>query len=252
MRRHLGVGPIDLGVVETGLDDGRLGIIRHQQMWNAADCREGMDMGVDPVGKRLRPARMRKSEARRAEHRDKDLHLVDFAGQPINNDRNPIAGVIDEQTLAGRVRVSHRRRQLRFKAAIELAKPRIAVTAGIGGDIFIPDDHQGDVLALQLPMNRRPIRLGVAAMAQFGPVIGVKRCLQVAVAHAVRQGPTQPSARETPQRLAHRRGGYAQPTCDFARRNAGGKLQTNDFAHLAHHNSFRWHRRSLGLPKERP
>ena len=173
-------------------------------------------MGVDPVGQRLGPARVRKSEARRAEHGDEDLRLADFAGQPVEDDRNPIAGVIDEQPLAGRVRLPHRRRQLRFKAAIELAKPRIAVTAGIGGDIFIPDDHQGDVLALQLPMNRRPIRLGVAAMAPFGPVI-VKRRLQVAVAHAVRQGPTQPGALETPQRLANRRGGYAQPTRDLAR-----------------------------------
>ena len=252
MRRHLGVGSIDLRIVETGLDDGRLGIVRHEQMRNAADRLEGTDMGVDPVGQRLRPARMRKSEARRAEHGDEDLRLADFAGQPVDDDRNPIAGVIDEQPLAGRVRLPHRRRQLRFKAAIELAKPRIAVAAGIGGDIFIPDDHQGDVLALQLPMNRRPIRLGVPAMAPFGPVIGVKRRLQVAVAHAVRQGPTQPGALETPQRLAHRRSGDAQTTRDFARRNAGGKLQTNDLARLAHRNSFRWHHRSLGLPKEGP
>lgn len=56
MYNHFRVGPVDLGVVETGLDDGRLGIIRHEQMRNAADCREGMDMGVDPVGECLRPA----------------------------------------------------------------------------------------------------------------------------------------------------------------------------------------------------
>src|SRR6185369_17566824 len=184
-------------------------------MRNAADRLESMDMGVDPVRERLRPTRMRKSEARCAEYGDKDLHLVDFAGQPVDDDRNSIASVIDKQPLAGRVRLPHRRRQLRFKAAIELAKPRIAVTAGIGGDIFIPDDHQGDVLALQLPMNRRPIRLGVAAMAPFGPVTSVKRRLQVAVAHAVRQGPTQPGALETPQRLANRRGSYAPPTRDL-------------------------------------
>ena len=58
---------------------------------------------------------------------------------------------------------------------------------------------------------------GVAAMAPFGPVIGVKRRLQVAIAHAVRQGPTQPGTLETPQRPAHRRCGYAQPARDFAR-----------------------------------
>src|SRR5208282_5172919 len=123
--------------------------------------------------------------------------------------------------------------------AIELAKPRIAVTAGVDGDIFIPDD---DVLALQLPMNRRPIRLGVPAMASFAPVIGVKRRLQVAVVHVVRQRPTQPGALETPQRPAHRRGGHAQTTRDFSRWKVGGKFQTNDLARLAHRNSFRWHR----------
>ena len=98
------------------------------------------------------------------------------------------------------------------------------------------------MLALQLPMNRRPIRLGVPAMAPFAPVIGVKRRLQVAVAHAVRQRPTQPAASEPPQRPAHRRGGHAHTTRDFSRRKASGKLQTNDLARLAHRNSFRWHR----------
>jgi hypothetical protein len=33
------------------------------------------------------------------------------------------------------MRLPHRRRQLRFKAAIEFAKPRIAVTAGVGRDV---------------------------------------------------------------------------------------------------------------------
>ena len=122
MRRHLSVGSIDLRIVETSLDDGRLGIIRHEQMRNAADHLEGTDMGVDPVGERLRPTRMRKSEARCAKYGDKDLHLVDFAGQPVDDDRDSIAGVIDKQPLAGRVRLPHRRRQLRFKAAIEVRK----------------------------------------------------------------------------------------------------------------------------------
>ena len=46
-----------------------------------------------------------------------------------------------------------RRRQLQLEGAIEFAEPRIAVTASIGCDIFVPDDQQGDVLALQIQMN---------------------------------------------------------------------------------------------------
>ena len=37
MRRHLGVGAVDLGIVEAGLDDGGLRIVRHQQMRDPAD-----------------------------------------------------------------------------------------------------------------------------------------------------------------------------------------------------------------------
>ena len=153
-----------------------------------------------------------------------------------------VAGIIDEQPLAGRMRLPHRRRQRRFKAAIELAKPRITVTAGIGRDIFIPDDHQGDVLALQLPMNRRPIRLGVPAMAPFTPSIGVKRLLQHGIHHAVRQGPTQSRALEALQGLPHSRGRQAKTPRDIARWNRNRKLQTNNLAHMAHCNSLRWHR----------
>src|SRR6266403_2839621 len=58
MRRHLGIGAVDLGIVETRLDYGGLGIVRHQQMRNTTDRLQGADMGVDPVGERLRPARM--------------------------------------------------------------------------------------------------------------------------------------------------------------------------------------------------
>jgi hypothetical protein len=36
-----------------------------------------------------------------AEHGDEDLRLADFADQPVDDDRNPIAGIIDEQPLAG-------------------------------------------------------------------------------------------------------------------------------------------------------
>src|SRR5208337_4465628 len=100
-------------------------------------------------------------------HGDEDLRHADFPGEPVNDDRDPVARVIDEQPFARRVRLPHRRRQLCFKTAIEFAKPRIAVTAGVGRDIFVPDDQQSDVLALQLSMDRGPIRLGIAAMSPF-------------------------------------------------------------------------------------
>ena len=197
MRRHFGIGPIDLRIVKAGLDDGGLRIVRHKQLRDAVDRRERTHVGVDPVGERLRPAGVREGEARGAEHGDEDLRHADFPGEPVNDDRSPVARVIDEQPLARDMHLPHRRRQLRFKAAIEFAKPRIAVAARVGRDIFVPDDQQSDVLALQLPMDRRPIRLGVAAVSSLAPAIGVKRSLQFGIADPLRQRPGKPSALQT-------------------------------------------------------
>ena len=164
---------------------------------------------------------MREGEARGAEHGDEDLRHADFPGEPVNDNRDPVARVIDEQPLARRVRLPHRRRQLRFKAAIEFAKPRIAVAARVGRDIFVPDDQQSDVLALQLSMDRGPIRLGMAAVSPFASAIGVKRRLQFGVADPLRQRPRKPSAVQTTQRLSNRRRREAKTPCDLARRQAG-------------------------------
>jgi hypothetical protein len=40
MRRHFGIGPIDLRIVKAGLDDGGLRIVRHKQLRDAADRRK--------------------------------------------------------------------------------------------------------------------------------------------------------------------------------------------------------------------
>ena len=63
MGGHLGVGAVDLRVVEAGPDDGGLRIVRHDEFRYAADRLEGADMGVDPVGQRLRPGRLGEGEA---------------------------------------------------------------------------------------------------------------------------------------------------------------------------------------------
>ena len=204
MRRHVGVGAIDLRIVKAGFDDGGLGVVRHDELRNAADRLKGAHMGVDPVGERLRPTRLGEGEARRAQNGDENLRHADFAGEPINDDRNAVAGVIDEQPLAGGVRLPHRHRQRLFEGAIQLAKPRVAVAARIGGDVFVPQDHQGDVLALQLAMHACPIRLLDAPMAPFAAPVSVKRRLQRIVVHAVRQRPGKSGALRPLQSLPHR------------------------------------------------
>ena len=56
MGGHLGIGSIDLRLVEAGLDDSDFGVVRHQQLGHPAECGKGAGMGADPIGQRLDPA----------------------------------------------------------------------------------------------------------------------------------------------------------------------------------------------------
>ena len=53
MRRHLGVGTIDLRLVKTGLDDRDPGVVWHEQFRHAAKRGKGSGVSADPVGQRL-------------------------------------------------------------------------------------------------------------------------------------------------------------------------------------------------------
>src|ERR1700733_8001265 len=47
-----------------------------------------------------------------------------FAGEPIDDDRDAVAGIIDEQPLARGVHLAHRHRHRFLEGSIELAEPR--------------------------------------------------------------------------------------------------------------------------------
>src|SRR5215475_3610539 len=59
MGRHVGISSIDLRLVETGLDDGDLGVIRNDEVRDTADRLEGTRVRTDPVAEPLAPCRLR-------------------------------------------------------------------------------------------------------------------------------------------------------------------------------------------------
>jgi hypothetical protein len=61
-----------------------------------------MRVGADPVAKLLRPGRLHIGEVRRAHDGDEDLRLAYLSGQPVDDHRHGVAGVIDEQLVAPR------------------------------------------------------------------------------------------------------------------------------------------------------
>ena len=175
---------------------------------------------------------------------------ADFA-EPIDDDDRDVAGIIDEQPLAGGVRLPHRHRHRLLEGSIELAEPRVAVAARVRDDVFVPEDQQRDVLALQFAMHAGPIRLCDAPVAPFAAPAGVERRLQRAVAHVLRQGPGKPRGLRPLQRFPHRRARHAKPAGDLVRRNARKLRRIISRAWRTVIRSAGTDR-SLGLPRGRP
>jgi hypothetical protein len=96
VRRHLGIGSVDLRLVQAGLDDGDLGVVGNDETRHAADGGTGARVGADPITERLRPGRLDIGEARGAQHRDEDLRLAHLAGHPVDDHRHRVAGIVDE------------------------------------------------------------------------------------------------------------------------------------------------------------
>lgn len=83
-------------------------------------------------------------------------------------------------------------------------------------DIFVPHNLQRHMLALQLAVDRRPVRFGTAAMASLNAGGAVKRRLQHRIAGILHQRPRQTRNRCAPQRPRTVEGEQAveYPDCD--------------------------------------
>ena len=253
---HVAIGAVDLRIVETGLDHRHLGVVGNQQPGGAAEVDERLDVGVDPVGQGLGPARTGERQARTAHHRHEDVRAPDLAGSAVDDHRHGVAGVIHEQLVAAQMRLAHRHRQPRFPAPIEVAKPAVAVTVRMSFDILVPQDLQRDVLALQLAVQRRPIGLEPPSLAALGPGRAIKAGLESGVGLVKRQRPRQARLVKPPEHLTDRRTRDTCPPGRFTHRQTRLAGQSQHLAHMAHRNSLRRHRplpkgKTLG-PTKRP
>ena len=122
-------------------------------------------MGADPVGQRLAPARLGVGVARRAEHRDEQVGFVQLARHRID-DRHRVAGPVDEQLVAGQMRLAHDRRQALPPFDVDIAEARVAVPRRAFGTVLLPQRHQrhascrrraGRTTALELCVHVHPI-----------------------------------------------------------------------------------------------
>ena len=209
-------------------------------------------MRADPIGKCLRPGRLDIGEVRRAHDGDEDLRRAHFAGQPVDDHRYGVAGVIDEQFVAAHVGLAHRNRELALPASVQLAEARVAVALRIALNVFVPEDRQRDVLALELAMDACPVRLDLTTVTLLRAGIGKQLGLEHGIGHFLGQRPAQAGSLEASDRRPNCRCSHSNSTGNLTDRYATNELQPKNFAHLAHDRSLCWHPVSpLEQPKER-
>lgn len=222
---HHAVAAVDLGIVEAGAADARLQIVGNDQPGNASEETKHPDMRADPVGERLRPSRLRIGEAGCAEHRHEDLCLADLTGLAINN-RDLLAGIVDEDLVAGRMLLAHRRRKPLLETAKEFTKATVAVTVGMRPAILLPQDEQGDTGLLELDGKIGPVWFCASSRALFDAVASEEFVLERIVGQFARQRPAQSNRGCALQIILHRTARYSQHDGNLAgARPASGKPQ---------------------------
>src|SRR5215471_16841781 len=119
-------------------------------------------------------------------------------------------------------------------------------------DIFVPQNRERDVLALEFALDHCPVRFGLAAMALLRPGVLVQLGFEDRVGEVVRQRPGQPGLRKSLYGLTDRRRREPCSPSDLVFGNSD-RTKTQNLAHLAHRNSPRWHSSApRPKPKSRP
>lgn len=139
------VTAVHLRIEVTSLDHRHLGVVGHQQLRHAAEEGEGPVVRLDPVRELLGPRRQCKRQARAAHHRHEDVGTANFPSPAIDHDRNRVAGIVDEQLLAGLVLLAEHHILLAPPALVEFAQACVAVTVGMILPIFLPPQLQRQV-----------------------------------------------------------------------------------------------------------
>ena len=166
VRGHRGVGAVQLGVVERGLVDAALEIVRHQKTWRGPIEPKHADVRANPVRQGLRPGCLGIGQVRCAQHGDENLRHAHFTGERVD-DRHPLAGIVDERFVSGDVGLAHRRRQAALKRPVQLTEAAVTVCLWMNRGVLFPQDQQADPRPLHLAHQQSPVRFGMTASARF-------------------------------------------------------------------------------------
>jgi hypothetical protein len=222
--RHFTIATIDFWIIERGLVDPALEIVRDQQPRCRTKEPEHPYMCANPVRQTLRPGGVGIGEVGRAEHRDEQFRHPHLAGQRVD-DWHLLAGIVDERLIPSHVRLAHRRRQATLKRPEELTESAIRVTIGTSRLIFLEQDRQIDPGPLHLAHQNRPVGFDITASPRLTPGGGEQNLLQRLVRLLRRQRPDQSGRSRARQIILHRASPDADRPGDHAGAGSRPKMQ---------------------------
>ena len=192
MLRELLVGALEAGLVATGDGDATLELVGDHDLGDAAEEGEGALMAADPVVDLLRARGFGVGVVGRAQHGDEELDLGELAGGGID-DRRLLAGVVDEQLLAGAMDLPHGQASVLEPPAVDLAVLRVAVPVRMVLEVLEVEQLQGDAGLAPFAVDVGAIRPRPrGALGDRGEGARVEPRLQRLVGQGLDGGPVQP------------------------------------------------------------
>ena len=147
MAGKVGIGAVDHRLVKASPGDAGLEIVAHRLPGSAAEIGECAHVRADPVRQALAQARFGVGVVRGAEHGDENLRRAHLASEPIDH-LHGVAGIIDEQLLAGDMDLAQGRLEAARPFLVAIAEPRIAEAVGVRVAVLLPQaasaSHPGD------------------------------------------------------------------------------------------------------------
>lgn len=170
VRGHRRIGGIQVRFVAAGARYPGPEIVGDEERGHAADEVEQTHVRTDPVGELLGPGGLGVGVVAGPEHGDEDLGGMDLTRSAID-DRYGLAGIVDEQFLAGAVALAQGAGQGITVRPVVHAELGVAVgVVRVNGTVFLPQELQGDAFFLELLVHHGPIggRVPVQARGHVG------------------------------------------------------------------------------------
>lgn len=238
MRRELLVRLLEAGLVPARERDAALQLVAHHRRADAPKEGEHPGVAPEPVGELLRGGRLGVGVIARPEDADEELDLRDGPARGIDEVRL-LAGVIDEDLLAGAVLLAHREPVPGEPLAVEVAEPGVAVAGGMLLEVLQVEQFQGDAGLLPLGVEVGTVRQRPGRpRRRRGPV---ETGLQDVIGHRLDLRPIQAGMGGPAEHAGHRPDADLETGRHLSVAAAQGPLLSEDLAKLAHGQSLGRH-----------